>query len=116
MYLSYIHNTGAAFGMLQGQTLSLIWLSVAVLGAIFFFYDSLQTTPELVCVALILGGTLGNLIDRLRLGYVVDYIDFRIWPAFNVADSALCVGVIGLVVFWFFEERKKPKKKIKPIK
>lgn len=115
LHITYIHNTGAGFGILQEQSMVLIWLSIAVIGFILFFYDKLKNKAESVFVALILGGTLGNLIDRLRLGFVVDFIDFRIWPAFNVADSALTFGVIGLLVYWFIQEKKNKKKSKKEI-
>ena len=53
---------------------------------------------DLVAFSLILGGALGNLIDRLRFGYVIDFLDFRIWPVFNIADSAITIGIILLII------------------
>jgi signal peptidase II len=113
LHLTYLQNTGAGFSMLQGQIELLIWISVIAVGFILYFYDKVKEGYELTFVALVLGGTIGNLIDRLRLGYVVDFIDFRIFPSFNVADSALSIGVIGLVIYWFIEERKNKIKKSK---
>ena len=99
--ITYVQNTGAAFGLLQGQSFALTIVAitgvVALLVYALFFYryfpwlDSMLTRFGL---GLMLGGTLGNLIDRLRFGYVTDFIDFGYWPAFNVADSAITVGVI----------------------
>jgi len=97
----HIHNTGAAFGLFQGYTFPLI--IIALVGIAFLLayvlviyrrYPALDNLPNRVAVGLILGGTVGNLIDRLRFGYVTDFIDFNLWPAFNVADSAVTVGAI----------------------
>ena len=99
--LTHIHNTGAAFGLFQDQSLPLT--IVAIIGAVFLplfvlifwrrfpFLDNRLGKPPL---GLILGGTVGNLIDRLHLGYVTDFIDIGIWPTFNIADSAIVIGVI----------------------
>jgi len=99
--LTHVHNTGAAFGLFQGQ--SFLLSIVAMVGiAVFLVYalviyrgfPLLDNMPNRVALGLVLGGTVGNLIDRLRFGYVIDFIDFGLWPAFNVADSAVTVGVI----------------------
>jgi len=98
-HITYIHNTGSAFGMMQNATIFLIWLSIIVIGIIMFLYDKI---PENKCyqlsVAAILAGVFGNLIDRINLGYVIDFIDFRIWPAFNIADAAICIGAVFLII------------------
>ena len=100
-HLTYIQNTGAAFGVLKGFNIFLIILSIAVLAAIFCYYKKIAEKDRLVhvLVALILGGIIGNLIDRIRLGYVIDFLDFRIWPAFNVADSCITIAVIWLIIY-----------------
>ena len=99
--LTHIHNTGAAFGLFQGQ--SFLLSIIAMVGmAVFLVYafviyrgfPFLDNMLNRVALGLVLGGTVGNLIDRLRLGYVTDFIDFGFWPAFNIADSAVTVGVI----------------------
>jgi signal peptidase II len=110
LYISNIRNTGAGFGLLQGQASLLMWLSLIVAGLILYYYDSIKNTFELFFVSLILGGTVGNFIDRLMFGYVTDFVDFRIFPAFNVADSALTIGVIGLVCYYIFFETKTSSK------
>ena len=100
--LSFIKNTGAGFGILQGQVGLLIWFSVIVIGVILFVYDKLPSNKfVLIMVGLILGGTIGNLIDRIVFGFVIDFIVFGFWPSFNIADSALTIGVIGLVIYYW---------------
>jgi len=97
LYLTYVQNTGAAFGILQNTVILLMWFSVIALGFIFYFYDRMHFVPR----ALLTAGIVGNLIDRIFLKYVTDFIDFRFWPAFNVADSCLSIGVILLLVYIF---------------
>ena len=97
-YLTYTSNTGAAFGILQGQRLLLILISIAV--AIFIIYY--LNNHHYMELGLLLGGTVGNLIDRLFFGYVVDFIDIWIWPSFNIADSFNTVAVILLI--WRFRK------------
>ena len=99
--LTHVTNTGSAFGLFQGQTfpltiVSLVSVTVLLLYALLFYrrFPFLDNWLAWVGLSLILGGTVGNLIDRLRLGYVTDFIDFGFWPAFNLADSAVVVGVI----------------------
>ena len=99
--LTHVNNTGAAFGLFHGQTfpltiISFIGVAVLLLYAFFFYrrFPWLDNWFIWTGLSLVLGGTVGNLIDRLRLGYVTDFIDFGFWPAFNIADSAIVVGVI----------------------
>ena len=99
--LTHVYNTGAAFGLFQGQSLALtiialVGITVLLVYALFIYHrfpfsDNMLGRSTL---GLILGGAVGNLIDRLRFGYVTDFIDVGIWPAFNLADSAIVVGVI----------------------
>jgi signal peptidase II len=99
--LTRIHNTGGAFGLFQGQTLPLTIVSiigvVVLLAYALFIYRRFPAIGGVLsksALGLVLGGTIGNLIDRLYFGYVTDFIDFGFWPAFNVADSAVVIGVI----------------------
>ncbi len=92
--LTYVQNTGIAFGFLQNTTSILVWLSVVVLGILLFLYDKIPLIPRF----LIAAGIIGNLIDRIFLKFVVDFINFKIWPAFNIADSCLTIGVILLIL------------------
>ena len=98
--IRHVHNRGAAFGMLANNGSLFVVVAVVVLVAMLGALPRLQRAGAWVVVAcaLIAGGTVGNLIDRLRFGYVVDFIDFRWWPVFNVADSCICVGV-GMLVW-----------------
>ena len=100
-HLTYIQNTGAGFGILKGQALLLIFISVAVIGIILYNFDKIKNKETLlqVLVGFVLGGTIGNLIDRLAYGHVIDFLDFRIWPIFNFADSFVTIGVIGLIIY-----------------
>ena len=103
-HLTYVLNPGAAFGIFANQTIFFIVATLIVVGVIGFFY---YRTPRekawlRLGLVLILGGALGNLIDRVRTGHVVDFFDFRIWPVFNIADIAISVGVGLLVLDLFF--------------
>ena len=97
----HVTNTGAAFGSLQDKSFFLtivacvgVFLVLAVTFLLSRRLPSMNTIPDKLILGLILGGTIGNLIDRLRIGHVTDFISISIWPTFNVADSALVVGVI----------------------
>ena len=98
--ITFITNTGSAFGTLQGFNSHLIFFSLIVLGAILFYWDKIEN-KEKIFYTLIIGGIIGNLIDRIVYGYVIDFISFSFWPAFNVADSALTIGIIGLIILSF---------------
>jgi signal peptidase II len=97
--LDYTRNTGAAFSILPRGGWLFAVVAVGVVVGILIFYPRLQGYGVLSGLAfgLILGGAAGNLIDRMRLGYVVDFIDFRWFPVFNLADSAIVCGV-GLLI------------------
>ncbi|MFA4889529.1 MAG: signal peptidase II [Candidatus Omnitrophota bacterium] len=96
-HLSLVHNRGAAFGILNNLTPLFILTSLA---AVILIFASLKKNRSIslenFALSLILAGALGNLIDRIFLGYVIDFLDFRVWPVFNVADSAITVGAILL--------------------
>ena len=103
-HLTYVRNTGAAFGLMPGQQSLFVFTTLLILSGIGVFWW--RTRPRSLVLAaslgLIVGGALGNLIDRVTLGRVTDFFDFRIWPVFNVADAALVVGAIGLFVWALF--------------
>ena len=98
--LTYVENRGAAFGMLQDQTTFFVLVGVVVIVVIIASYRQIREPSWTLDLALGLqmGGAIGNLIDRVRYGYVVDFFDLTVWPVFNVADSAICVGV-GLLAW-----------------
>ncbi len=100
-HLTFVKNTGAGFGILKGYNVFLILISLIVIGVIFYYFRKIGDKEYFLqlIVGFILGGTIGNLIDRIRLGYVIDFLDFRIWPVFNVADSFVTVGIIGLMIY-----------------
>ncbi len=107
--ITYIRNTGAAFGMMAGSE---SWrhiffqsVSVLALGAIvYLFWSSRRDSLALWGAALVFGGAAGNLVDRVRFGYVIDFLDFFVggyhWPAFNIADSSITIGAFLLA--WKF--------------
>jgi len=99
--ITHVHNTGAAFGLFPDQSFALsivaligITAILAYVLVIYRYFPSPDGMLGKLALGLVFGGTLGNLIDRLRFGYVTDFIDFGFWPAFNIADSAVTVGVI----------------------
>ncbi|TME44227.1 MAG: signal peptidase II [Chloroflexi bacterium] len=102
--LTYVQNRGAAFGLLQDQTAFFVFVGVLVIGVIAASYRYLPRSGFRLHLALglQLGGAIGNLIDRIRQGYVVDFVDFGYhsnwWPVFNVADSAIVIGVALLAL------------------
>lgn len=95
-----IHNTGSAFGLNFGGAIP-IFLSFAAIFVIIFYQKQILKSKLLaVLSALILGGVVGNLVDRLLLGFVRDFINLKIWPAFNLADTGLTVGIIGIIIYF----------------
>ncbi|MGC4106517.1 MAG: signal peptidase II [Thermomicrobiales bacterium] len=94
----YVENSGAAFGILAGQPLLLaIFAVLAVVLFIGMMRSTLRTHPLVpIAVGMVLGGAIGNLLDRIRLGYVVDFVAVGTFPRFNVADSAITVGLVLL--------------------
>jgi len=109
LHFTLVYNRGALFGIFHDladplrSTLFLIIPAIAIVMIVAFQYlTTVADTFAQAGLALILGGAMGNLIDRVRLGYVVDFVDAMVgehhWPAFNVADSAICVGVSVLVL------------------
>lgn len=99
-HLTYILNPGAAFGMFAHNRVFFIAIAVIVIGIIIWARREILASPLEVKAGcgLFLGGAIGNLIDRARQGLVIDFFDFRIWPVFNIADIAICIGV-GLIIW-----------------
>ena len=111
--ITHIQNAGSAFGMFTNQTFLLTLSAVIGLIVIIFFYRRIAQYSLLASISLglVFGGAAGNLIDRLNLGYVTDFIYVHLWgdvfwPAFNIADSAITIGVIALLAFiiWGFKK------------
>jgi signal peptidase II len=109
---SLVRNTGASFGMLQGTNSLLIWFSLIVLGIIMMLADKIKK-EHVLPVLLIVAGIIGNLLDRLSRGFVVDFVDFKFYPVFNLADSCIVIGVIWLstvILIRDYKETHKGKK------
>ena len=99
-----IQNTGALFGYFQGFQILFIIIGFVVLYGVYHYYSSFKNTPSIVGLSLITAGAIGNLLDRIFRGHVVDFLDFFLgnyhWPAFNISDTALVVGVILLLIYY----------------
>jgi signal peptidase II len=108
-HITLVFNNGAAFGVLRNCAVFFIILSLAVIGLILLTivkaarFNMLTATA----LALILGGASGNLVDRLKFGYVIDFFDFRVWPVFNVADSCISIGVALAAISFILKEKGK---------
>ena len=99
-HITYILNPGAAFGLFENQTTFFVIIAVCMVIAAIYFYPKIPEQYSLLRfgTGLIVGGAMGNVIDRIKTGYVVDFFDFRIWPIFNIADIGIVCGV-GCIIF-----------------
>ena len=109
--LRHDRNTGAAFGVLAGHRILLILITIAALVFIFAYYLRFRETRWMqISLGFLLGGAIGNFIDRIRLGEVVDFLQFGIaskglfWPTFNIADVSVCIGA-GMLIVYLFQNR-----------
>ena len=108
IHMTLVHNTGIAFGLFKDHGIVFIIIPViAVILLIFNLYyyrqnDAVLIPSYIIGFSLILAGAIGNLIDRIMFGYVIDFIDLRVWPVFNVADSAITIGAV-IVAFKCFQ-------------
>jgi len=100
-----VKNSGAAFSLLHNQNTLLAFIGIFVLGFIFFKIDYVLIQKSGLAFAVITGGIIGNLLDRIFFGFVLDFIDFHFWPVFNIADSAISIGIILMIAI----ELKKSK-------
>lgn len=109
--ITYIHNTGAAFGMFADNTVMLIIVTAILMAAAVIF--AAVKRKDLggficLCITMIIGGGIGNMIDRTVRGYVVDFLDFKIWnPVFNVADIFVVTGCILVIIYILFVDGRK---------
>ncbi|MBI4453518.1 signal peptidase II [Candidatus Woesearchaeota archaeon] len=107
-HLTYITNTGTLFGSFKDNNMLFIWLSLIIIGALLYLYDKFDKTEQIL-FSLVIGAAIGNLIDRITYGHVIDFLDFRIWPVFNIADSVISVCTIVLLIYLlkrdFFSKR-----------
>lgn len=116
LHFTYLENPGMSFGLLSNHRWVFMLLSVAGIAVLFAYLLSLKGNGKLVCtaLALVIGGGIGNMFDRIVLGYVVDFMDvrcFSFWPwIFNLADSAVCIGAVLLVLGVLLEYKKEKAK------
>lgn len=109
-HITYIHNYGAAFSIFQNKTILLIVLPMIIMIGIVVVLVKMGLGKDkffTAALGLVVAGGIGNLIDRIFYGYVVDFLDFRVFPIFNVADVAVCCGCGLLILYVFFIEPKK---------
>jgi signal peptidase II len=114
--LTLTYNRGISFGLFNGGAgfnAAVFSIAAAAIVAVLIVWLRRASSPFLaVAIGLIIGGAVGNVIDRLRLGAVVDFLDFHVgalhWPAFNVADSAICIGVAAILLDGFILRRDAP--------
>lgn len=108
--ISYVTNDGAAFGLFRGW--NPIFIMVTFIAIVFIFVYYRQFKDDLwmrIALGFLLGGAVGNLIDRIRINQVIDFINFRWWPSFNVADISVCIGA-GMLLIRIIRGEGKPKK------
>ena len=107
LHISYVKNTGMSFGMFPGVNVVFLVIATIVVLVIIIFErkGNMKTSAEKFFFGMILGGAAGNLVDRYLFGFITDFIDFRIFPVFNIADSCVCVGAFFLFIIYF---RRKP--------
>lgn len=104
LHMTLVHNTGIAFGLFKNQGFVFIVISIIAVVLLIYNIYYYKTNGEkisrlyIIAFSLILGGAIGNMIDRILYGYVVDFIDFRVWPVFNIADSAVTVGAVLIAI------------------
>ena len=97
--LTLAHNTGAAWGLFAGSGMALVAVAVVLMAVVAWWsLRHLHSFWTLTGLSLLFGGALGNLVDRVRLGYVVDFLNFHIWPIFNIADIAIVAGACCVVI------------------
>lgn len=106
-YVTYIRNTGIAFGLFQNKNIFMIIIISIIIILLLIFYKK-EKNKHLtlnISIVLIISGAIGNLIDRIVRGYIVDYINFTFWPAFNLADSFVVIGsiLLGFYVIFILE-------------
>ncbi len=108
--IHHVQNTGIAFGLFADSTTAVIVLTALAVGAMLVFFSRTAQRHPLVPIALglVIGGSVANLLDRVRLGHVTDFLDFAYWPAFNLADTFIVVGVALLFASFVAADRASP--------
>ena len=114
-HMTLVHNTGIAFGLFKNQGIVFIIIpviAIILLGYNIYYYknnDENLSRLYIIAFSLILGGAIGNLIDRILFGYVIDFIDLKIWPVFNLADSAITIGALIIALKYIPSAKIKKK-------
>lgn len=113
---TYSHNRGVAFGLWSQGGILLPIIAMVCIVALLLWGRQYASRSGLVmwALALLVGGALGNLLDRVRLGYVVDFIDFRFWPVFNIADTCIVIGALLLLLYGAFYHDDKRDRTCRP--
>jgi len=108
-HITIVFNKGAAFGLLKGYSNILIYIGIIFIIVLFAVIkkDAKNSMLSMAALGLILGGALSNMFDRVAYGFVVDYIDFRVWPVFNLSDMCISIGVGIFMLQSFFSNGKK---------
>lgn len=107
LQINLVYNTGGAFGVFRGA--KYLFISVSIAAILYIAYlllyadkkEKLFSMPMRVSLGMVMGGAISNLIDRIRFGYVIDFLDFKVWPVFNGADICITTGVIVLLIAYF---------------
>ncbi len=111
--MTLVHNTGIAFGLFRDQGIVFIIVPISaillLIYNIFYYHHNREelSSAYIVAFSMILGGAIGNLIDRIVFGYVIDFIDFQIWPVFNIADSSITVGAVIIAFMCIPKKNRK---------
>lgn len=107
LHMTLVYNTGIAFGLFKDQ--GIVFIIIPIIAIVLLVYniyyyrqsDEALSRPYIIAFSLILAGAIGNLIDRIIYGHVIDFIDFRVWPVFNIADSAITIGAVIITIKCF---------------
>ena len=102
-HFTLVYNTGIAFGLFKNQGIIFVIIpiiAIILIGFNIYYYRNSKDVGRLYIISfsMILGGAVGNLIDRILFGHVIDFIDFRVWPVFNIADSAITIGTVLILI------------------
>jgi len=106
--INLVRNSGGSFGLLKKYPLFFLLMTIAAICIIsVYLYKRRERLPLIfrISLSMVLGGASGNLIDRIRYGYVVDFLDFKVWPVFNVADSCITIGITILACGMIFNKK-----------
>jgi len=108
--LTFIKNTGIAFGLLKNLQPIMITITILIIAIIIYYLKDIKDRNLAITISLILGGAFGNLVDRIFYGAITDFIKISIWPVFNVADACISVGAILLIIYFLKKDSKKANK------